>query len=479
MRERLKTIILVSLVSISLLLTRRVWVQAPNDFFKVFSNSDKAYSSSYLLSDMIIPNKHLLNFSEKYHAIFYDDTRYGLWGKTRKVLGSLLGSKDVRITDLSEEDLLSYRNKGSITFYFPERTSTYILAKAMDVKDPKLIVDKIPNVESIQVYIDKEDSFFVFTDGQDHKAIRDGNLDLSYLREQFQKIESEKNYSYYYSSRDTYGTEGEIFIPYEVKSDIPSVYVENEIRNIDDGKKREMAQRFFSAGIDEIREIVEDNESTIYEHKHRILKLNVNGTIEYFHPLEESFKKRNLYNSLTTAADFISNRAGVTQGMYLTKVEDIEFDGNLGYKLTFRYRIKGLPVILGNEEVEDFIQIEVFDNHIQSYSYFVRKEMKKNLAGIPSSKKILTSLDVIDIDENYNYLVDRFIKEGLLDPDAREDLDISQLLSNIVDINLSYFDPCLKDIEDQLMPVWAIKTENSLYAFNIYDGSLVYEKIRR
>ena len=53
---------------------------------------------------------------------------------------------------------------------------------------------------------------------------------------------------------------------------------------------------------------------------------------------------------------------------------------------------------------------------------------------------------------------------------------LNEVLSFIEDINLSYFDPCLKDIEDEVVPVWVIKTVNGLYAFNVYNGSLVYEK---
>ena len=468
MRERLKTIMLISLISISLLLTKRLWIELPKEMFEVFDRTDKVYSSSYLLSDMIIPNKYLLNFTDKYHAIFYDDNRYGLWAKTRKILGNILGSKDIKISDLSKDEFIEYGNKPSITFYFPEKSNTYILAKAMDVKDPNFIVDKIPNVESIHVYLDKEDSFFIFTEGDNYKVLRDANMDLSSLRDQFQSIELEKNYNYYYSTKDTYGTENDIYIPYEMKNNLPVIYVENEIRNIDNKKKREMAERFFDRGIDDIREIVEDNESTIYEYNNRILKLNINGTVEYFHPLEEVVKKRNLYRSLNTAAEFISNKAGITKGMYLTKVEEIQLGDSLGYNLLFRYRIKGIPVILGNEEVEDFIQIEVFDNHIKSYKYYIRKEMNKALSGIMDNRKMLTSLDIVDM--NYDYILKEYIKEGLISPEDKENLQIGQVFSFMKDINLSYFDPCLKDIEDELIPVWVIKTEKNLYAFDVYEG---------
>ena len=108
----------------------------------------------------------------------------------------------------------------------------------------------------------------------------------------------------------------------------------------------------------------------------KILKLNANGSLEYFHVIPEQVKKRNLYESMNTAADFISKNIGLAKGMIkLADVEEIEEDGSQGYKFNFRYRIKGIPVILGNKEVVDFIEVEVFNDHIKSYKQFIRQSM--------------------------------------------------------------------------------------------------------
>ncbi|MCK9444891.1 MAG: YycH family regulatory protein [Tissierellaceae bacterium] len=475
MKERLKTFLLISLVGISLLLTKRLWMELPNETFKLFAKGDKVYSTSYLLSDMIMPNKYLLNFNEKYLTLFYDDSKYKLWTNSRKTLGTILGSKDIKTIDLSDEEFLQYKKKPSLVFYFPEKVNTFILAKALDVKDPSSIVDTIQNVKDIYIYLGKGDSFFVFTDGDKHLAILDSTIDISHLKEQFLEIEKEKGYNYYYSARDTYGIDKDIYIPYEMKNSLSTVYVENEIRNLDEENKRKIAERYFNKSIDYIREIVEGNESTIYEYNHRVLKLNINGTVEYYHPLEEIIKKRNLYESLSTSAEFISQNAGITKGMYLAKVEEIQSDESLGYNLTFRYRVRGLPVILGNEEVVDFIQIEVFNNHIRSYKHFIRKDINRTMEDLTEDKKLLTSLDIIDI--NYDFLVGEYLREREI-KDSKESITIDQVLTFLDDITLSYFDPCLKDMEDKLIPVWVIKTESSLYAFNVYDGNLEYRRDR-
>lgn len=476
MKERLKTFLLMSLVGISLLFTKRLWIELPNETFKIFKNQNEAYSTSYLLSDMIVPNKYLLNLNEKNHTLFYDDSKHGLWTTARSALTDSLGSKDTIVEDLSNEEFSTYNWRRSIVFYFPEKVNTYMLAKALNVKDPNIIVDTIPNIESIYIYLGKGDPFFVFSYQGRNVIIYNPSIDTIKIREQVLKIEEGDNINYYFSMKEKVATNrinNDIYVPYDgMKNNLATVYVENEIRNLDEDKKEEMAEKFFNKSIDYIREIVENNGSTIYVYNQRVLKFNINGTLEYFQALEEVVKKRNLYESLNTAAEFISKNAGVTKGMYLAKVEEIKVDDNLGYNLTFRYRIRGIPVILGNEEVVDFVKIEVFNDHVRSYKHFIRRDMNKNLDSIPDGKKMLTSLDVINM--NYDFIVERYLEENEIILEG--ELASEEVLSSIQDITLSYFDPCLKDIGDELIGVWVIRTAKGLYAFDVYNGALVYEK---
>ena len=86
---------------------------------------------------------------------------------------------------------------------------------------------------------------------------------------------------------------------------MPKIYVENEFNINDIDEIREMAERFFNKDIDYIGEIIEDSGSIIYLYNQQVLKVNPNGQIEYFNPLEESVVERNLYTSLNYAKTFI------------------------------------------------------------------------------------------------------------------------------------------------------------------------------
>lgn len=475
MKERLKTVVLVSLVIITLLFTKDLWLEMPERRTSILNKEERVYSSSYLLSDMIAPNRYLLNFNEKYHTVFHDDYKYDLWIRTKDILFEIFNTKNIETVDISEENIEEYNNKRSIVFYFPEKVNTYILAKAFNVKDPNLIVDEVPNIDSIYVYLGDMEAFFIFSNKEKSIAVYSNAINPENLREQMAKVEEEKNYNYYQTMRERIGVNSDIFIPYEMKNNIPTVFVENEIRNLNDKEKKELAEKFFNEDIDYIREIVEDNGSTIYLYNQRVLKLNVNGTLEYFHTLEENIQKRNLYESMNTATEFISNRAKAPEGMHLAKIEEIEADNSKGYNFTFKYRVRGLPVVLGNEEVSDFVHIQVFNNHVRSYKHYARKHMDKPMDNIYPEGKILSSFNVMDM--NYDLLLDSYLKENEIPLNKAEDVETEDVLVSIKNVTLAYFDPCLKDIDEELIAVWLVEMEKSTYAFDIYNGALIYKKM--
>ncbi|MGN9164863.1 hypothetical protein ACTNDY_06195 [Tissierellaceae bacterium HCP3S3_D8] len=473
MKERFKTFLLLSLVSISIIITQKLWIQMPNQIFGLFDEPLEV-TSPYVLSDMIAPNKYLLNFNSKNHTLVYDDSKYGMWLTSRKSLVALLSSKNITIDDISNEEYLDYQNKKSVVFYFPEEVNTYILTKAWDIKKPNSIVDTMPNIDSIYIYLGSGDPFFIFTDGEKRVAIRDSSIDVQRLRAEINKIEDKKGYIYYYSMSETLGTQNDIFIPYSIDNSLPEIYVANEVALLDYGEKDKLAEKFFNKSIDYIRGIVESNGSSIYVYNQRVLKLNINGTIEYFNALDEPVKERNLYKSLLSAANFISEKTGVQKGMYLAKIEDIQSDNSFGYRFTFRYRVRGIPVILGNQEVEEYVKMEVFNNHIRSYKYYARKDMNKFPRKIIENKNMISAFDAID--KNYELLEEWYLSDNNIEKESEDASLVNEILSSIEDITLAYFDPCLKDKDEKLIAVWVINFNGRLLAFDAYNGILVYER---
>lgn len=474
MKEKLKTFLLFSLVGISILITQKLWIKLPTDFLKTLDRNREVISTSYAISDMISPNKYLLNFDSDNHTVVYDDSKYGLWASSKVSLKQVFESRTIRIENISNEDYIDYEKKKSLVFYFPEEISTYILAKAWNIKKPNDIVDAIPRISSIYIYLGNDEPFFVLTGMNKKILIKDDNIDLENVKVDINIIDSDKEYPNYYSMRERLDTDNDIYVLFNINNILPRVFVTNEIALMDETQKNNLAKRFFNKEIGYIREIVESNGSTIYIHDQKVLKLNINGTLEYFHGLEAPIKERNFYESLSAAADFISQKTGVQKGMYLSKSEEIETDGNKGYRLSFKYRVRGIPVILGNLQVDEYIQIDVFKDQIINYKQYVRKDMNLTTKTVIENKPMLTSYDVIDM--NHEILKNRYLIHNSFETGLEDGVQIKKVLNSIKDITLAYYDPCLKDKEERLIGVWAIRLEDRVLAFDAYSGSLVYER---
>lgn len=473
-KERLKTLLLLSMVCISIFLTRRLWIKMPYEILPFFKK-EETLGANYLLGDMIKPHKYLLNFNSEAHTIYYNDNDNHLWTSTRSILVDVLSSNSVKVSTLSNEDFLAYNEKRSIAFYFPENFNTYIISRSLNIAKPNGIAEEMPEIDRIYFYLGKDDPFFVFSKGDNHLKVYNLDIDIENLRERVKEIEDGKNFTYYYSMKDTLGSNNDLFISYEMTKNMPNVYVENEFNTYDIDEIRNLAQKFFNRDIDYIREIIEDNGSIIYLYNQQVLKINPNGQLEYFNPLEEPVLERNLYISLNTAAEFLSNNIGVPRDMYLAKIENIKSEENQGFRLSFRYRMREFPLILGSETIEDIIQVDVFNKHIRSYKRFIRKDMNLVEDDVENDEKMLSVFDIINI--NYNLLESQYIENNNLTLEDIETRDLREdILSSIQNINIAYVDPCLKDKGEKLIGVWVLEIEDILYAFDVYNGNLVLEK---
>ena len=472
MKERLKTLLLISLVGISLWFTQKSWIEMPNRFFDVFE-SEKAYSSTYLLSDMLAPNKYILNFNEKYHTVINNDYEKGLLAYAKDLITKGFSNKLIEISSVDEKEYHNYFNRRSIVFYFPEKVNTRLLTKILEIESPNEVMDNLSDIDNVYIFLASGDPFFIFSDGEDHFRVSVENLDTGKLKEKFKKIEADKNYNYYDSMANRFAIDNNIFIPYEMNNPIPRVFVENKIVSFTEDEKKELVETFFDKDIDYIREIVEKNGSTIYVYNQKVLKLDINGTLEYFNSLENKVRKRNLYESMNTATNFLSQNTDLILNMYLDEIEEIEIDNSLGYRFTFGYRVGGIPVILGNQEVDDFIEMEVFNGEVRLYKHHIRRYMNRKSEDIKLEKKILSSFQVIDM--NDQYIIEAYLRENKVNTKDEEDI-IEEVLSSIQSIDLAYFDPSIKTIGEELIPVWVIESEKAFFAFNVYNGELIYQQ---
>lgn len=161
MKEKLKTILLFILVGSSLMMTQQLWIKLPNGITGILTTQASS-TIDYNISDMIVPNKYLINFGQNLKTMLYDASKYNIWNNSRGIISEALGSRTIR----TEELQMDYKPENSedrmITFYFPEKMSTYILTRAWEVDDPNSIMDTMPNIEKISIGIGSGNPFLFF-----------------------------------------------------------------------------------------------------------------------------------------------------------------------------------------------------------------------------------------------------------------------------------------------------------------------------
>lgn len=469
-RERLKTILLIFLVLTSLFLTRQAWIQSPYESLFVFDSND-IQLADFLFIDVIKPYKYLLNFNEKSHTVFYEDINNDLWNMAHSLIANTLSSNNIQMNLISHEEFINYFNNRSVIYYFPVKLNTYILARALNVSKPNDITDKIEELDSIYVYLDDGKPYVVFSQEQRHLKVYDSSLITESIKNRLTQIEKEKSYTYYYSIRDIFKVDNDLFLPYEISKKVPTAYIENQLNTNDIEHTRKKAEEFFNKQIDYIREIVEDSGSILYVYKDKVLKFYPNGLLEYFCPLEEKVTERNLYLSLNTALEFLSSHVDLPMDIYLANVEEISLEDSLGYRFSFNKRIKGFPMIIKGYETQGFIQIEVFNEHVTNYKRFVREEMDITDSGI--EKDVLSAFDIINL--NYDRLKEDYIKRNnILAENMNDDAIMKEILLSIDDISIAYLDSCKNAKSEELICVWLLKIDNVIYGFDVYEGNLVF-----
>ncbi len=470
MKEKMKTLLLLFLIGTSIIMTRNLWMKTPDEAL-VWSEDHIIDEDDYSLLNIISPSRYLLNFGSASHTFLYDDHKYKVWEEGKDLLIDIFSSKDYKTYKIRDDEYLTYKNRKSIVFKFPEKINTYILAKALKVDSPNELVNILPRIDSIYIYLGDGSPFFVFSYMDENIRIDMGSVDTEDMKLKLQKIKRDGNYSYYYPMRDTLDTDNNVFIPYETDQTMADIYIDNMVLKYSDREKDQIAERFLEKDIDYIKEIVEGNKTNIYTYNKKLLKLNSKGYIEYFNPLEEDVIDRNLYQSLTTASKFIKDKSRMIESIYLDRVEEIEIDRSLGYRLTFKYRIRGIPVILGNQEVAEYLSIEVFNNHIRNYIHYARGDSSDMNSGLISSNPIMSAFDVID--ENYEIIEEKYMEK---EDSKEESYLVSEILSSIDSIKLAYFDPCLKEEDEKLIAIWQVRFRDMLLAFDAYNGKLIYSK---
>ena len=327
-------------------------------------DSKKVGEVKEFLEEILTPQRIVANFGDREHYMTTDIGEY--WKLTAEDISEKLqkaNSENLKLIDT--EEYLNLQGQKSLVFKFNSPLSGSVFVNLIgddrNSNDLNLSVDSIYISDLGEIYISGSKNFYKLLDTR-----VDFSID-NILNEV--KNKGLRAINFY----EAYGIKKDIYIPDENYISLQEVSYVSGLSNLEEDKKSTLAERFLDVPIDYIREITVDGNNTyIYEKEY--LSLSYDGIIEY--SLESLFdvRSRDLNKSLDKAVEFISQKTGISSGIYLEKIEPCDYNGNLGYRFFFNLKDGQIPLVLPSKD-HSFIEIDVYSDFVKKYrEYYIRKD---------------------------------------------------------------------------------------------------------
>ena len=406
-------------------------------------DSKKVGEVKEFLEEILTPQRIVANLGDREHYMTTDIGQY--WKLTAEDISEKLqkaNSENLKLIDT--EEYLNLQNQKSLVFKFnsPLSGSVFVNLIGDDINsnDLNLSVDSIYISNLGEIYISGSKNFYKLLDTK-----VDFSID-NILNEV--KNKGLRAINFY----EAYGIKKDIYIPDENYISLQEVSYVSGLSNLEEDKKSTLAERFLDVPIDYIREITVDGNNTyIYEKEY--LSLSYDGIIEY--SLESLFdvRSRDLNKSLDKAVEFISQKTGISSGIYLEKIEPSDYNGNLGYRFFFNLKDCQIPLVLPSKD-HSFIEIDVYSDYVKKYrEYYIRKDDN------PIYKK--QEIYIKDIHRIINKNKDLFNNNSTMD-----------ILNSIDGLNLVYLSFNNVNSEKPML-VYEMLYMGKLYYFNTETGKLM------
>ena len=283
-----------------------------------------------------------------------------------------------------------------------------------------------------------------------------------------------------YSSEQKIGDETiQVPVPLE-ETALNPVFVQSELDVFDIDRINEIAKNYFRNDYDYVRKSVEVSGNLVYVYRtEKILKVNEEGLLDFYDASIEPENGSGVYKSFVSAVNFTEEFLGFPENGYLSSVENILIAGNESYRFTFSYNILERPILFSKVRANSALQVDVIGNNIISYKRFIRKIDDEQMDKMAQTQ-VLPALEVIsrnidtpsDISSN---------EENKVDVENTDEV-ISQLkpikpemIKEINNIYLGYFDLSRISKEQVLRVVWVVETNEKTFIFNAISGLLIEE----
>lgn len=442
-RERIKSIVLFSLVIISFILTTRIWfnVSIEGIFLMSRNNNNDKYNllKQYDISKHLKPNKIVINMEGQRKILlenkpgldFYDS----VLNESKSLLVQLLSNDYAQYQKVSKIQLESLKNEKNIALILKEPIETGIFSSLLkinknfysDIKYYSSIVIS-PYTNKLYIYDEKQDMAFEF-------FIDNISTNLSGLIGEIIK----QNTAYYIYLSDNFPIIDDMFgfeqnaIAFADTTKLPILDIEPELDineiTIDD------VESFFDDDISRISSLHDVGRVIEFtDRDDQRVRIENNGQLEYTKSsaLKDMNETISLQEALTISANFIEYNLGFPKD---TLVSEISLQSNEGiptYTIKYKFRHEGVPIIMEKDFNSYGIEVKIEGKQVKSYKRHIWTITEKT-----QTKEIITIIDVLDTIAKHN---------------KKKYIPQENKISLIKDIYIAYFER-----KSSLIPVWAVE----------------------
>jgi hypothetical protein len=319
-----------------------------------------------------------------------------------------------------------------------------------DIKYIKNIIIDLDNINCIYIY-----------NGEDTIKIQNDKINTTSIINAINTIDYSNSIKY--SLEEKIGEEKiQIPVPLEQSAKNP-VFVQSELDVFDTVAINKIAKDYFKNYYEYVRKVVEVSGNLVYMYRNeKVLKINAEGQLDFYDSNMEFDNNQDVHKSLITALNFTDDFLGFPKDGYMSNVESIQTEGNYGYRFTFSYKILDRPILFSRVRENAALQIEVIGNNVVSYKRFIRTIDEKQR----EEMQVIPAVDVI----NKN-MQNSEAPEGIAE---LKPLKI-EMIKDISNIYLGYFDLSRVSKEQVLRVVWVVEIGDKSYIFNAITGLLIEE----
>lgn len=431
--------IIIFLIFILVFQSRNLWLS----FDSKTEDKSSVNDISEILDEILMPQRIISNFGSRNHYISTNVSDF--WKDYSADLSKILQEINAKnLEPITLKEYLKLQEEESIVFKFnsPLSGSIFVNFLGDDYGENNV------NISVDSIYISKDGEIYLSGVGNFYKII---NKKVDFSIEDMLN-DGEKSGLKALNFYEAYGIEKDIYIPISTYTNMQKVSYMSGLFNLDERSKSNLAERFLDTPIDYIREISVAGKNT-YVYEGEYLSLSENGFLEYSLESEFNVTERDLYKSLNRAVEFIAQKTGISSGIYLEKTEQIEFNGNLGYRFFFNLKEGQTPMILTSKD-HSFIEIDVFSEYVKNYrEFYIRK----------------VDDPIYEEDEIYLESIHKILKKNRKIFSDRPVMDILKDIDNLSVVYLSF-----STLEyDDLLLVYEMVYKGNKYYLSVDDGKLV------